>query len=328
MQRVVYILGAGFSAPLGIPVVRHFLMRAKDLYFADRSKFAHFESVLKAVRALDSVKNYLHADLFNIEEVFSIIEMQRQLGEDVPDFAKFIADVVQATTPHLPPPVDGGGSLAQLFGTAKAWTNYGAFALLLARLKLLNQGRYACSLEHEDLRYDVITLNYDRVLELPLDQAVSASQSLAPGLYYRPSSKTPPTAGSRLTLMKLHGDAADGTIVPPTWDKSVRPNVQHDWRQAYEILSSANHVRVVGYSFPPTDTYFRYFLKAALSRTEHLKTVDILTLDTEGVTARRCRSTFAFKFMRFAPIDVEKYLERAAFFLDLERTHVESMDAY
>ena len=35
MNRVVYVLGAGFSAPLGIPIVRSFLEKSKDLYCAD-----------------------------------------------------------------------------------------------------------------------------------------------------------------------------------------------------------------------------------------------------------------------------------------------------
>ncbi|WP_175406349.1 hypothetical protein [Bacillus sp. FJAT-27264] len=29
MEKVVYILGAGFSAPLGIPVMSNFIMKAK-----------------------------------------------------------------------------------------------------------------------------------------------------------------------------------------------------------------------------------------------------------------------------------------------------------
>jgi len=32
MERVVYILGAGFSAPLGLPVMNDLMIKAKDLY--------------------------------------------------------------------------------------------------------------------------------------------------------------------------------------------------------------------------------------------------------------------------------------------------------
>jgi len=321
-NKIVYVLGAGFSAPLGIPVVRDFLTRAKDLYFGDREKYAHFSGVLEAIRALDSVKNYLHADLFDIEEVFSIIEMKRQLGSEEPDFARFIADVIIASTPSLPPPKPSAPWKLAPWGGVEIWRMYGSFGMALARIKLLGSpGAFPCELEHKDRRYDVISLNYDRALESPLDRLIQASQSLPPTLYYRPGGGRLEDVNTRTSIMKLHGDAVDGTVVPPTWDKSVKDNVREDWQRAYEILSLANHVRVLGYSFPQTDTYFRYFLKAALSRTEHLKTLDVLTLDPEGETKRRCESLFAFKFARFQSQRIEHYLSLAAEYEDLERTH-------
>jgi len=35
LEKVVYLLGAGFSAPLGLPVMSNFLEKSKDIYFAD-----------------------------------------------------------------------------------------------------------------------------------------------------------------------------------------------------------------------------------------------------------------------------------------------------
>ena len=45
MEKVVYLLGAGFSAPIGIPVMRNFLTKSRDLYYSDQSKFAHFQEI-------------------------------------------------------------------------------------------------------------------------------------------------------------------------------------------------------------------------------------------------------------------------------------------
>jgi hypothetical protein len=326
VERIVYVLGAGFSAPLGIPVVRDFLLRAKDLYFSDPAKYADFHEIFQTIEGLASVKNYLNADLFDIEEVFSIIEMQRQLGLGRPDVSKFIADVVQAYTPALPPPVRGG-SREQVWGQIATWHGYGAFAMALARLKPMSQGggTYPCELASEHLRYDVVTLNYDKALELPLDQLISASQSLSPGVYQRPSTRDTPLANCRTAIMKLHGDARLGTIVPPTWDKSVRDTVRIDWEWAYHALQQANHVRILGYSFPETDTYFRYFLKAALSRTVHLKSIDVVTLDPEGRTRRRCADAFAFKFTRFQEKSMQEYLAKAHGQSNLEGAHAAIM---
>jgi len=307
MERVVYILGAGFSAPLGIPVVRDFLIRAKDLYFGTPLLYAHFEPVLTAIGKLANVKNYLDADLYDIEEVFSIIEMQKQLGVSVPDFAKFISDVVVSSTPPMPnsPPMQNGG---HIWGNSAIWKLYGSFALALARMKLTSASSpYSYEVTESSLTYDVITLNYDRALETPLTRL---GERLGTGkLYHRPSTDEAVPKNSRLAILKLHGDAAEGTIVPPTWDKSVRDGVRQDWAEAYKKLSQANHVRVLGYSFPPTDTYFRYFLKASLANTQHLKSLDILTRDADGQVKQRCDSTFTFKFKRFREFEAQGYLQ-------------------
>jgi hypothetical protein len=35
MKNVVYVLGAGFSAYAGLPVMSNFIEKAKDIYFSD-----------------------------------------------------------------------------------------------------------------------------------------------------------------------------------------------------------------------------------------------------------------------------------------------------
>jgi hypothetical protein len=75
MDKVVYFLGAGFSAPLGLPVTNNFLVKSKDIYAADSDRYAHFSEVFKTIRELSIIKNYYQADLFNIEEVLSILDM-------------------------------------------------------------------------------------------------------------------------------------------------------------------------------------------------------------------------------------------------------------
>ncbi len=81
MENVVYLLGAGFSAPLGLPVMSNFLEKAKDLYFSDEIKYKSFFKVLDKIKDLSIIKNYYHADLLNIEEILSILEMQQFLAK-------------------------------------------------------------------------------------------------------------------------------------------------------------------------------------------------------------------------------------------------------
>ena len=49
MENVVYLLGAEFSAPLGLPVMKDFLLKSKDLYFQNRDEYGHFVEVIEEV---------------------------------------------------------------------------------------------------------------------------------------------------------------------------------------------------------------------------------------------------------------------------------------
>jgi hypothetical protein len=73
MERVVYLLGAGFSAPLGLPVMSNFLEKSKDMYFETPDRYKYFSDVFNQIRDFSVVKNYYNSDLFNIEEILSIL---------------------------------------------------------------------------------------------------------------------------------------------------------------------------------------------------------------------------------------------------------------
>ncbi len=77
-ERVLYILGAGFSAPLGIPVMHNFLLKAKDQHALGPAQ--SFADVFRLVDSMSKVKNFCTAELFNVEEVLSILEMQEELA--------------------------------------------------------------------------------------------------------------------------------------------------------------------------------------------------------------------------------------------------------
>ncbi len=103
MEKITYVLGAGFSAPLGIPVMRDFLTKSKDLYFSNTTRYIHFKQVFDLIRDLSVAKNYFDTDLFNIEEILSILEMQvfvekRRLRKA---FLQYVRDVIIYYTPSI-----------------------------------------------------------------------------------------------------------------------------------------------------------------------------------------------------------------------------------
>lgn len=102
-ENVTYFLGAGFSAPLGLPVTSNFIEKSKDLYALHPESLLHFSQIYKTLDEISKIKNYFHADLFNIEEVLSILEMSTTLDgtSEADKFKKFIIDVINHYTPKI-----------------------------------------------------------------------------------------------------------------------------------------------------------------------------------------------------------------------------------
>jgi hypothetical protein len=102
-DKVVYLLGAGFSAPLGLPVMSNFLAKSKDMYFSYRDRFEYFPKVFDTIREMSVSKNYYDADLFNIEEILSILEMRELVegGRLKRSFVRYIIDVIEHSTPPV-----------------------------------------------------------------------------------------------------------------------------------------------------------------------------------------------------------------------------------
>jgi hypothetical protein len=287
VDRVVYLLGAGFSAPLGLPVMSNFLLKSKDLFASDPTRYGHFSEVFDKIRDMSVAKNYYATDLFNIEEILSILEMNSFLEGGRPKnlFTKYISDVIQYFTPPMKP-VPGAPSNWQdvIFGTEVPWRGYGYFALNLCNLVLKQEPNgLACFRNGQPTaQYSVITLNYDMVLENVIqfvrDRAMMAGELGFGG----------PKRKQEMTLLaKLHGSADGGIIVPPTWSKGAHPEIVPVWGEAKKALREANHIRVIGYSLPTADTYIRYLFKSAVLDSSNLKSIDVLSKDPDGATRRR-----------------------------------------
>lgn len=79
-DRNVYILGAGFSAPAGAPLIYNFLDRSRALFDAP-SKFLpppereHFQRVFDFRTRVEQARGKVIIDLDDIEQLFSLVEM-------------------------------------------------------------------------------------------------------------------------------------------------------------------------------------------------------------------------------------------------------------
>lgn len=266
IDRVVYLLGAGFSAPLGLPLISNFLLKSKDLYYTNPQRFAHFEHVFSTINDLSVVKNYLSANLLDIEEILSILEMNAHLeGNALADaFTKYIRDVIDHFTPELVPyprselPANWA---TFVFGRVASWRRYGHFIASLHSLRLRQErgrsGRqFHLSKSKTPLAlYDVVSLNYDCVLEKAMTYLNDTFGAGTEFRFRRAHEGAPANVPHQPTLAKLHGSVDSGVIVPPTWKKAATPEIEAQWNAAHSLLIKANHIRVIGYSLPPTDAY-------------------------------------------------------------------------
>jgi hypothetical protein len=56
MTKVVYLVGAGFSAPLGLPVMRDFVVKSKDMLASHPKEFGHFENIFALIKDMNAAK--------------------------------------------------------------------------------------------------------------------------------------------------------------------------------------------------------------------------------------------------------------------------------
>jgi hypothetical protein len=307
MEKVVYLLGAGFSAPLGLPVMSNFLTKSKDMYYENPNNYPHFQEVFDTIKEMSFIKNYFSTDLFNIEEILSILEMGEYLegGQLKDTFLKYISDVISHYTPPIlghPPGRVPGNWYDFLFGTDRLWESYGRFVGNLGNITFKPSGSSFTG-NYSDIicqpatkpkiHYSIITLNYDLILETVIK---FLNDNYAKGRI-------------GLQIAKLHGSIDTGVIVPPTWSKGVNRQIVPAWKEAYKLLTEANHLRIIGYSLPTADAYIKYLLKAAVMNAPHLKNIDVVCLDDyKHSTQDRYQEFITFAYFRFFNANVTDYL--------------------
>jgi hypothetical protein len=332
MERVVYILGAGFSAPLGLPVMRNFRHMSQDMYFFDTARYNYFLDVFNTIGGMSLMKNFFNADLYNIEEVLSILEMGEFLtgGKLKVEFISYLADVINYYTPELHsdmgnPAWHKDDWAAELFGAGgkPAWLPYGYFFSNILNVQLIaptgQSVRLELDLECEphpapECRYSIITLNYDMIPE-KVSQYLNGYCDVKGGpvqfLGPQPLANLYPTPNRFMAprLAKLHGSVHDGSIIPPTWNKGSDAGIAPVWDLARSLLADATQIRILGYSLPITDTYVKYLLKAAVSGgVPFLKQIDVICRDRDGSVKARYDDFITFSYYSFKSADIMDYL--------------------
>jgi hypothetical protein len=92
-------------------VVSNFRMKSQEMYWQDQSsgigKYQYFNSVFSEISNLAVIKNFYDSNLYNIEEIFSILAIYKNISgskesaEAKDLIANFIKDVIKHFTPAL-----------------------------------------------------------------------------------------------------------------------------------------------------------------------------------------------------------------------------------
>lgn len=299
VKKTVYILGAGFSAVAGIPTMNRFIEVAKDIALSTDDK--ELSDLINRIRDMSYIKNYMNSDLFNLEEIFSILEMEDWLkGTNNADaMSHMIKTVIEKSTPdYLVTEDQKPGNWQDHIGGAGIYKKIFNCVMYLLDIKFKNIEKnfgkqwkrlyLQWQLTDRKVRNDIISLNYDCLLENSLK---TFNQKSKIPLKFN----TNETAG----LFKLHGCISDGSLIPPTWAKTKNEELVNTWKSAYKVLSEANVIEILGYSLPPSDAYFQYFLKTAILNNENLKKINVSCLDSTGIVKRNYENLFCYRNFEF-----------------------------
>lgn len=337
-DKNVYILGAGFSKELGVPLQDEFLLAAREVYFTNPTVYKYFERVLEYQDKLSRMKNYLSYPLLNLEHLFNLIEMDIFYSGSIEvekiknDFTRLICDVLIDKTP-CPFYNDKKGQLRQ----DDIYKSYVSFISLF-----IKDFTHTLSF-YEDT---IISFNYDLVLEgaasiynwrrneevprrqnpgsikfntsfnsdkIKIDHVSSYFKKNREDSYFPPSDLFSDDANS-IKLIKLHGsinwnNSDDGKtfIVPPTWNKSDQ-RIKGLWNKAYQELKTAKRIIIIGYSFPDSDIYVKSLLALALNENKILQHIYFINPDKDS-TKRACLSLLDKHFDKYCSYNEWKFSE-------------------
>lgn len=322
MDNVCYVLGAGFSAYAGLPVMANFIDKAKDLYFStvDNEYKGEIKKTLESIKQYAIIKEYMESNLSNIEELLSITDMKsftsnvginRNIKAFIKGVIQYYENIFMSNLILKPQSIS-----LEVFSSTIA-DQYLAFVLSVNQLRAKiertsirvkeNDKIFDLNLERikSENRYDIISLNYDTVLENILSKVSErCAESKSIGF-----SRTN-IDNDCVRYCKLHGSIDTNTIIPPTWAKVLQKDIKKDWIDAHTIIKNANHIRIIGFSFPNTDSHISYLFKSAIIENDNLKKIDIICLDDrQGSIKEKYSKMFCTSKIRFIDGNVGDYFK-------------------
>lgn len=333
--KTIYVLGAGSSHHTGAPLLRDFLLTAKLLREGKKElKYKEaFDRIFKWIDSLRGASYYVELDLDNLEHIFSLAEMQKQIG--IKEGKEHFSDLRYVVMETL-------DNRCQIRWTDKRYQPDDLYSLFVRTLNEVNNQRQQIIGSHGDFERDtIITLNYDVMLDYAMRfNSIRSDYCL-----------TPDASLDSFNILKLHGSTnwafcracnnqlqviqpspvppghthisldngqlisfqmvtsvlpntpcakceekgtLEPVVIPPTWSKAVHDTpLVKVWETAVNETKKAFQVIVIGYSMPPTDTFFQYILTLGLSLNPNLYRVVVVNKDGSDELRQRYEKVFS-----------------------------------
>lgn len=303
-------------------------MKHEDLSSQDLEAF---DRVLEYRAWLDKAMSRVMLDPDNIEDLFGMIEMDVGLGLRERSLREAIIRVISRTLTLS----TSKGLPGQVYVRVEEQGNYTnhplnanpySLFLWLATDALRNRPHPSKSVKDS-----IISFNYDLVLERNMPGCSLTPEYCLPNELA--TWKWSETYPARIKLLKLHGSlnwftctnctsgpvqiispsddavqlqkeirclncgsSARPLLIPPTWNKGFAHDVILPvWKAALQEMLQAGRLLIVGYSFPKTDTFFKYLLGLALSLNENL--VEVAVVNSSSAAELRYKELFAPYFV-------------------------------
>lgn len=326
-MSVVLFLGAGFSAPFGLPVMSNFLMRASRCKRLDTEDKELLNKLVLHARKSNA---FLQSSPTNLEDTLTMAVMAERLklpiAQEVP--LRKLRTIL-----------------------AKVLSDHGSPELAIAKLNPFRKLLEPITSRSDTGGFSIVTTNYDLCVEagceiVRLRPELPFEYDLPPNGQQR---KEPMSSSRCFPLLKLHGSinwlensldqtrlfvdelqarvfTAEGEVpipspwtdtypwnsgtpmlVPPSYLKpTLNEQLSRCWERASAELSRAEAVIFIGYSFPSSDSEMRYFLATSLTDNPNIRNIYVVDLHASEIVERlkNSDSRFGSHFSQFlVPID-------------------------
>ena len=296
----VYILGAGFSASRGLPLIKDFMIALRDAHpwLVEHSRVREAEAVTHVLEyRLDSAPaGYrISIDLENIEELFSLADTGKDMLSQ--DIRIAIAATLDYKASVSPEPTTNF-STQDVSILPKEWRN--DRSSINHSVPFYQFCAYSLLGKWTDAKASsaFLTFNYDCLLE---DALRGIGVGFEYGIRTHSANKLDvanvESTGERVSVLKLHGSVnwmresrskplqivnsyrevmnwkGIPEIVPPTWRKLFAKELVTVWKAALAEIERGTRIVVIGFSMPETDLHFKYLLASGLRRNVSLREI-------------------------------------------------------